>query len=120
MAAITYKCPNCGGGLIFEPETQKYKCEYCLSRFMQADLEGQAFGENGGETAETGEEVYSCPSCGAEVATDPTTAATFCYYCHNPVILSGRLRGEYLPDCVVPFSIDRKRAEGMFREWIGK
>ena len=82
MAAITYKCPNCGGGLIFEPETQKYKCEYCLSRFMQADLEGQAFGENGGETAETGEEeaaladggysaageaaVYSCPSCGAE------------------------------------------------------
>ena len=48
MAAITYKCPNCGGGLIFEPETQKYKCEYCLSRFMQADLEGQAFGENGG------------------------------------------------------------------------
>ena len=56
MAAITYKCPTCGGGLIFEPETQKYKCEYCLSRFMQADLEGQAFGENGGETAETGEE----------------------------------------------------------------
>ena len=40
MAAITYKCPNCGGGLIFEPETQKYKCEYCLSRFMQVDLEG--------------------------------------------------------------------------------
>ena len=31
MAAITYKCPNCGGGLVFDPGTQKYKCEYCLS-----------------------------------------------------------------------------------------
>ena len=26
MAAITYKCPNCGGGLVFDPGTQKYKC----------------------------------------------------------------------------------------------
>ena len=33
MAAITYKCPNCGGGLVFDPGTQKYKCEYCLSLF---------------------------------------------------------------------------------------
>lgn len=127
MAAITYKCPNCGGGLLFEPETQKYKCEYCLSRFAQEDLERQVFEEGTGIEDDAGKDdaadeaaVYSCPSCGAEVVTDSTTAATFCYYCHNPVILSGRLRGEYLPDCVVPFGIDRKQAEKSFREWIGK
>lgn len=125
MAAITYKCPNCGGGLLFEPETQKYKCEYCLSRFAQEDLETQGF-EEGTEiqdgTGKAADEaaVYSCPSCGAEVVTDSTTAATFCYYCHNPVILSGRLGGEYLPDCVVPFAIDRKQAEKSFSAWIGK
>ena len=28
MAVISFKCPNCGGELIFDPETQKYKCEY--------------------------------------------------------------------------------------------
>ena len=39
MAAITYKCPNCGGGLIFDPETQKYGCEYCRSQFSQEELE---------------------------------------------------------------------------------
>ena len=39
MAAITYKCPNCGGGLVFDPGTQKYKCEYCLSLFDQQELE---------------------------------------------------------------------------------
>ncbi len=37
--------------------------------------------------------VYICPSCGAEVVTDATTAATFCYYCHNPVVLSEKLTG---------------------------
>ena len=26
MAVISFKCPNCDGELIFDPETQKYKC----------------------------------------------------------------------------------------------
>lgn len=150
MAVITYQCPNCGGGLSFEPKTQKYWCAYCLSRFDQAELgnivseEAQAGLEGmGSEEAQAGPEgmvsgedaqedggngfgaddsatVYSCPSCGAEILTDSTTAATFCYYCHNPVILSGRLEGEFLPDCVIPFSIDRKKAEEIFGAWIGK
>ena len=25
MAVISFKCPNCDGELIFDPETQKYK-----------------------------------------------------------------------------------------------
>ena len=29
MAVISFKCPNCDGELIFDPSTQKYKCEYC-------------------------------------------------------------------------------------------
>ncbi|MEG0987770.1 MAG: TFIIB-type zinc ribbon-containing protein, partial [Clostridium sp.] len=38
MDSITYKCPNCGGGLVFEPETQKFKCGYCLSVFTEEEL----------------------------------------------------------------------------------
>ena len=38
-ATITYKCPNCGGGLQFDPDKQKYACEYCLSEFTQEELE---------------------------------------------------------------------------------
>jgi len=62
--------------------------------------------------------VYTCPSCGAEIVTDDTTAATFCYYCHNPVVLSGRLSGEYLPDCVIPFAFDKKQAEQKFLDFV--
>ena len=38
MSAITYKCPNCDGGLVFDPESGTYACEYCLSKFTQEDL----------------------------------------------------------------------------------
>lgn len=112
--AVTYKCPNCGGGLIFDPEKQKYACEYCLSEFNESELEKP-------RKAEEGEPVlYTCPSCGAEIVTDETTAADFCYYCHNPVILSGRLSGQYHPDYVIPFTIDREKAVEIFNGWIGK
>ena len=131
METISYKCPNCGGGLIFSPDTQRFKCEFCLSDFAQQQLEHME-PESSTEQpdnqsssvpqSEAVEEmaVYNCPSCGAEIVADPTTAATFCYYCHNPVVLSGRLSGEFRPDYVLPFTIDRERAVDIFKGWVGK
>lgn len=138
MATITWKCPNCGGGLIFDPKTQNYKCEYCLSDFTLEELEQTEEGKRAEQGNQEREEqrqkgrsleeqrtegealVYTCPSCGAQIVTDETTAATFCYYCHNPVVLEGRLDGSYRPDYVVPFAIDRKQAEEIFGQWIGR
>ncbi|MFT4104950.1 MAG: TFIIB-type zinc ribbon-containing protein [Lacrimispora sp.] len=117
---LTYKCSNCGGPLKFDPEKQKYACEYCLSQFTQEEV---ASGEKEAPKAEKGGGepfLYNCSSCGAEIVTDGTTAATFCYYCHNPVILSGRLSGEYNPDYVVPFAIEKEKAEDIFRMWMKK
>lgn len=148
MATITYKCPNCDGGLIFEPSIQKYHCQFCRSDFTQeelealtpdqaADKEGDAqFINDGSREPQISEptpwvspvvpesqeppqsDLYTCPSCGAQIVTDVTTAASFCYYCHNPVVLSGRLSGEFAPDYVIPFQIDRKKAEELFAQWI--
>ena len=129
---ISYKCPNCGGPLIFDPKKQKYACEYCLSEFAQKEMEGgdpkelkteKSNNLPEGTKAEKieGEPVlYSCPSCGAEIVTDETTAATFCYYCHNPVILSGRLSGEFHPDYVIPFAMEKKQAAEIFTLWMKK
>ena len=55
-----------------------------------------------------------------EIITDATTAATFCYYCHNPVILGGRLSGEFLPDKIIPFEITKEEAVKKFLEYVGK
>ena len=119
MKTISYKCPNCGGGLQFDPVSQGYKCEYCSSAFLQKELDILYASEN--EQAE--EEhlaMYECPSCGAQITTDETTAATFCYYCHNPVVLIGKMQGEYRPDYVLPFKIGRDQAVRIFSDWIQK
>ena len=145
MAAIIYKCPCCGGELVFDPAAQRYKCEYCGSDFDQQELdsltpaqggesrteetveaeetawseEGNRM-ENGDSKEQTSAVLYSCPSCGAQIVTDETTAATFCFYCHNPVILSGRLSGDYLPDKIIPFAIDKKVATEKFLKYVRK
>lgn len=74
MAAVIFKCPNCGGDLQFEPGKQTFRCEYCLSEFSQGQMENLT--ENVEEkepdrtTGDVGEAVvYSCPGCGAEIAT---------------------------------------------------
>lgn len=123
MALLSYRCPNCGGGLTFDPASQKLKCEYCMSEFSEEEMEqlARASEEVSEEKAEeSGALVYVCPSCGAEVVTDETTAATFCYYCHSPVVLSGKLSGEFLPDYVLPFAMDKKKASEIFLDWIQK
>ena len=64
--------------------------------------------------------AYSCPSCGAEVLVDDTTTATDCFYCHNPVVIAGRMSGDYRPQRMVPFSLDRQGAASAFRDWCKK
>lgn len=133
MAVVQYKCPNCGGPLKFDPESGKYTCEYCRGVFTQDELDRQTEDRTRddeqeiksedvktekAEAGEGGAVVYTCPSCGATIVTDSTTAATFCYYCHNPVVLSGRLEGDFKPDYVVPFKIDKEKALEIFEKWI--
>lgn len=109
MPVLIYKCPNCDGDVRFDPESQGFKCEYCESVFSQEELLRYAPNQSK-EAASScnrnddkgGAVIYSCPTCGAEIVTDSTTAATFCFYCHNPVVLSGRLEGEYSPDKIIP------------------
>ncbi|MDQ8614991.1 TFIIB-type zinc ribbon-containing protein [Enterococcus sp. FR165] len=65
-------------------------------------------------------DLFLCPNCGAEIVTDATTAATYCYYCHNPVVLSGRLSGEFLPNKVLPFAVEKEEAINRFLDWTKK
>ncbi|HAQ4082295.1 TPA: TFIIB-type zinc ribbon-containing protein [Enterococcus faecium] len=65
-------------------------------------------------------DLFLCPNCGAEIVTDATTAATYCYYCHNPVVLSGRLSGEFLPNKVLPFAVEKEEAINRFFAWTKK
>ena len=132
MDSLGYKCPNCNADIKFSAKDQRFICEYCNSSFTEqemkdiAALQEQQHYERPEEEQQTDSEftehtsVYSCDSCGATIMADENTAATFCYYCHNPVILKGRVSGEYRPSYVLPFQIDRETAIGHFKEFVRK
>ncbi len=54
--------------------------------------------------------AYSCPSCGAELICDASTAATSCPYCGNPTVVPGQFAGTLKPDFVLPFKLSKDDA----------
>lgn len=128
LESIQYKCPNCSADLRFHPKKQGFVCEYCDSFFtpeecsqaneqMLQEAQEQAPAQDA--FAESNQ-LFICQSCGAELITDADTTATECIYCHNPVILNGRLSGEYKPSKVIPFKISREDAVQIFKDWCRK
>lgn len=123
-----YKCPNCAAELRFHPKKQGFACEYCGSFFTPEECKAanEQMQTQAQEDApkidefENSNNLYACPSCGAEIIADANTAATECFYCHNPVVLKGRLSGEYRPSKVIPFQLTRQDAEEIFRAWCKK
>lgn len=135
MPIVQYKCPNCGASLEFQADSQKFSCEYCGSSFTEKQMKqmheedslsseesaAKALSEQSVQQEfEEHNHLYNCPSCGAEIITDDVTAATFCVYCHSPVVLSGRLAGEFRPNLVLPFQLNREQALETFQKWCNQ
>ena len=123
---VTYQCPNCSAGLLFDAQKQKFCCEFCLSEFEEKELALTDAQERAEKAAKDGEEFcshmleYHCPNCGAEITADESTAADFCYYCHNPVVLTGKLSGALKPTKIIPFAYDKAKAKEKFLEYAKK
>ncbi|MBR6027644.1 MAG: TFIIB-type zinc ribbon-containing protein [Clostridia bacterium] len=118
-----FKCPSCGAYLEYQPNQQALICPYCANK---VDLEAvqpaeQTSVEAKPETYTPGQlKEYHCQSCGAQIVTGDTTAATRCYFCHSPVVLTDRLSGSFKPDWVIPFAIDREQAEQHFSKYLAR
>lgn len=134
MDMITYQCPNCNAALEYDAARGKFACKYCGGEFSDSEIReifknrdaGVNLDEN--EPAPTAEQLsqeeftgqsalYTCPNCGAGVICDSLTASTRCHFCHTPVILSGRLSGDFKPDLIIPFSTTKEQAEENFRKF---
>ena len=138
-----YKCPACTGPLHFSGKSGKLECDYCGSSYdvkdieaMYADQEAAAAAEQaradrkdtadqnwnaesaGGDWGAEGKRMkaYSCPSCGAQLICDQTTAATSCPYCGNPTVVPGQFGGTKKPDFVLPFKLDKKSAVAALKQ----
>lgn len=124
--SITYQCPNCGAGLAFDAEKQNFSCEFCLSEFDEGEVlaanDEQKRQEREAADAEYNESMqeYECASCGAHVVAEVNTVATHCCYCHNPIVLVGRLSGQMRPHRIIPFRFDKQQAEEAFLKFAKK
>ena len=148
-AQITnYKCPTCTGPLQFDGEVGKLECAHCGNQYeideitaiyeaedrravaaAEAEKKQKAasaqwdysnierdWGEDG-----KGLREYTCPSCGAALVCDQTTAATSCPYCGNHAILEDKFSGALRPELIIPFKLDEKAArEALKKHYKGK
>ena len=121
-----YKCPCCDGAIEFSSSRQKMQCPYCDTEFEmdtlleydealnQQQRDDMTWQTDPGEAWQEGEQeglrIYQCKTCGGEIITDETTAATSCPYCSNPVVMLGQLSGDLKPDVVIPFKHDKNAA----------
>lgn len=131
---IEYDCPNCGAKLKFDPSKQKMTCPYCDSEIDVASLqsldellkrEKQVTEQSDDWTgaAQTFSEddqmvMYTCSSCGGEIITDRTTGATSCPFCGNPVVMAHQFSGDFMPDYVIPFKLDKQAAKEGLRQHL--
>ncbi len=137
---LKYQCPACGAPLSFSAEKQLLKCESCESEFSK-DLFAEHANPNAQATAEGTQQTstdkidwstasvsqnhenaanqpgFNCTSCGAEVISDGVTVATECMYCGNPVVMTNNISGMATPDLVIPFRIEKSRAEAILKEF---
>ena len=128
MRQVTnYQCPACTAPLHFEESTGKLKCDYCESSYTVGEIEALFAEKNQQAEAarpsgtEWGEDAapmraYSCPSSGAELICEETTAATACPYCGNPTVVPGQFGGTMKPDYIIPFKVGKEQAVAALRK----
>lgn len=124
---LNFDCPCCGGKLQFNSELQNMQCPFCDTVFETQTLvsyeeevsqekpDEMNWNTQAGSEWEEGEQAgmnsYTCQSCGGQIVTDSSTAASACPYCDNPVIMTGQLSGELRPDFVIPFKFNKEAAK---------
>lgn len=129
MEVLDNRCPSCGAKIDFDPKTQTWKCDYCGGKFTLEEMKkhSNASSEKANQDSKTKKtkvtseeivnmDIYTCKNCGAEIVTDEQTTATFCVYCGSTAILKGKMNGEFKPNYLIPFKIEKEKAIKAFKE----
>lgn len=116
MNVVDYKCPNCTATLKFNPNSQKWDCDYCRTSFSLEDLKiNDVKYQKVKSKPLKNLDVYTCKNCGAKIMTDVNTTATFCVYCKSTAIIKNRLVDAYEPDKIIPFKKTKEEAIKAFK-----
>lgn len=107
-------CPSCGAELHFNVDLQKMVCDYCGNQFDLTQISDNSIRDDAKQSY-FDSYVYLCPSCGAEiVTTDKNDAVGFCQYCGNQSVIFDKVRKEWAPDGIIPFSVSSEECKQLY------
>ena len=123
--ATSYKCPSCGGVMVFDPQAQSLKCEYCKQVINMEDSRQHptAYGfdnDNELEPQVWGEKSHAvkCKNCGAETVFDAFVVSDRCPFCGNSNIQEDVIATGIMPESIIPFKITSEAAIGLYKKWL--
>lgn len=104
---MIFKCDNCGGNVVFDPEKGQMHCPHCDGIDSQKKVTGE-------------QSMQSCINCGAPLTVTDYMSATKCEHCGSYIVFDERVQGQYEPHLMVPFAISKNRAKEIMRERFKK
>lgn len=120
----TYQCKGCGGHLLFDPESQSLKCEYCQSEVeIFASKKGYNIKHKYTQTlkfvaSKDIGNVYQCLACNTKTSSANEQPITRCPSCGNKN-LKPIQETQLHPMNIIPFSVSKDKASLLYQKWIG-
>lgn len=121
-----FKCPNCGGAVVFDGSEQQMRCTMCSTVYspeafelsedaLRTEAPDEIEWDHSEQMTFGAEEAgqinsYVCQSCGGQIMGDATLGSTACPFCDNPVVIPTQFSGDIRPDLLIPFSVSREQA----------
>ena len=93
---MIYRCVNCGGNVLYDPESGHMKCQSC--------------GELDCEENIASETPLICPSCGTNIVyRNEYGSAAKCPSCGLHIIRDDFVKYPYGADTVIPFKLSKEK-----------
>ncbi len=95
-----FKCNNCGGDMVYNPDHQGMYCENCDGVNTETQVEGS----------------HTCANCGAPLEISQYATTAKCEHCGCHHVIDERIAGDYTPHAMLPFTVSKEQAKQRFKE----
>lgn len=120
-----FPCPSCGAFMVYSPESQGLKCDYCGTEIditrEEADIKEYDFNSL--------DELYShqwieenqiikCESCGGETVISSNELTSNCVFCGSAHVVVEEMKEGIPPESLIPFMITLAAAKENINKWL--
>ena len=124
------KCPGCGATIKFDPSISKLVCPFCgITKEIPQPEAGAVIEEVDFNTAiqrasvnwGTVKKLIICANCGAQTLYDASQISGCCPFCGSTSVMPAAENEQIMaPGSVIPFAIDKEKADRCFRDFVKK